>query len=467
MQDAAPNALETTTVVERLAAFAVALKPEDVTPAAMTWARHALLDWSGVTLAACAEPAVQLLIADMETGEGDSMLVGQRGRRATVYDAVLINGTAGHALDYDDVIRALGGHPSVPTVPVALALAERHGHSGREALTAIIGGFEVACALGLMTGTSHYERGFHNTATLGTFGAAATAGILLGLSAEQMRQAFGLAASMASGLKCNFGTMTKPFHAGLAAQSGLRAARLAAAGFTSNSNAVEADQGFVATQVPQFDPAAWHAPDDRQPRFAIERTLFKYHAACYGTHGVLEAIGELRRTHHVALENLEAMTLIVNTRSAGNCNQSDPKSGLALKFALCHLAIAALAGEDTAALATYSEATATRPEYVAAKDRVQARFEPERDRMTARVELTTRDGRTLAADADVGRPAEHLDDQWRKLGAKFQSLALPIVGSDTTNAIMAEIAALGDARNARELTKLLGGTPLPANKRSA
>lgn len=459
MQDAAPAEVTfANEVTRRLASFAANLTAEHLGNDARTWATHAVLDWSGVTLAARDEPVVRLLTADAASVDGQGMactLVGQN-QAASLYDAVLINGAAGHALDYDDVIRAMGGHPSVPTIPVALALAEERGITGLQTITAIAGGFEVACALGVMTGTSHYEKGFHNTATLGTFGAAATAGIMLALSEEQMQTVLGLAASMASGLKCNFGTMTKPFHAGTAAQAGLRAARLAAAGFTANRTAIETEQGFAATQVPVFDPGAWSPPNDRGG-FAIEKTLFKYHAACYGTHGVLEAIGKLRRDHGVGLSDLKYMTLFVNTRSAGNCNQADPKTGLALKFSIRLLAIAALAGENTAALDTYCEAVATNPDYVAVRERVSCVFEPERDRMTAMVTLETIDGRTISADADVGRPASELSAQWSKLSQKFIALTEPVIGTENTEALLAEIASLETINDTTRLMQLLSG----------
>jgi hypothetical protein len=145
----------------------------------------------------------------------------------------------------------------------------------------------------------------------------------------------------------------------------------------------------------------------------------------------------------------------VNTRSAGNCNQPDPKTGLALKFSIRHLATAALAGEDTAALDTYSAETATNPTYVAARDRVTGEFEPERDRMTARVELDTTDGRTLSADADVGVPAADTEDQWRKLAAKFSSLSEPLIGAERADAIKGAIAGMSEATDVSRFVALL------------
>ncbi|MEO1693859.1 MAG: MmgE/PrpD family protein, partial [Pseudomonadota bacterium] len=215
-----------------------------------TWARHAYLDWLGVTLAARDEPVVAILVKEVLERRSQSEAVGHRvvghGMRTGLLDAVMINGAASHALDYDDVNPCLGGHPGVVTIPVALALAELNPHmTGRDFLAALVVGYEVGGAIGQMLGTSHYARGFHNTGTIGTFAATAVAAWLLRLDQRSTEIAFGLAASQAAGLKCNFGTMTKPFHAGAAAKNGLRAARLAACGMTANPFAASSAVGFA------------------------------------------------------------------------------------------------------------------------------------------------------------------------------------------------------------------------------
>jgi len=459
MQDATPS-LANAGVTEALADFIVTMTPETVSDATYTWARHALLDWCAVTLAARNDDAVQILSAELAgdpppAGSAHATVIGQ-GRTARPLDAALINGAASHALDYDDVNPLLGGHPSVVTMPVALALGERDARSGREVLAAVVAGFEIGCAIGAMTCQSHYEKGFHNTATIGTFAAAATACKLLGLDEAQTRIALGLAASQAAGLKCNFGTMTKPFHAGMAAQNGLRAALLAQRGFTARADAIEAAQGFAETQVPILDPAQWTSPlddlaDGRQASFGIERTLFKYHAACYGTHGVLDAINTLRRTHAVTLDDVETVVLTVNARARGQCDQAEPDSGLAMKFSLQHLAVAALDGADTAALETYCVASVTNPRLAMARRGVTVVFEDDRDRFTAAVALTLRDGRTISAESDVGQPATDLQAQAAKLTAKFDALAGPIIGLDRADAAKAAIAELDTAGDVSDL----------------
>ena len=156
------------------------------------------------------------------------------------------------------------GHPTVPVAAAVLALGEALGSNGRDVLTAFIAGYEVECRLGDMCGDEHYEHGFHATGTMGAFGAAAGAANLLKLDDERTAMALGIAASEAAGLKVNFGTMTKPLHAGKAAQNGLVAARIAARGFTARADAIEAPQGFARTQAPGFK-AAPVRPDPKAP----------------------------------------------------------------------------------------------------------------------------------------------------------------------------------------------------------
>jgi 2-methylcitrate dehydratase PrpD len=248
---------------------------------------------------------------------------------------------------------------------------------------------------------------------------------------------------MAAGLKVNFGTMTKPFHAGTAAANGLLAARLAARGFTASSDAIEGAQGFLATQAPESVAAAFR-PDPAAP-FWIERTLFKYHAACYSTHATIEAVRQLRRDQGIGLDDMAAIRLTVHPRHLKVCNITDPETGLQMKFSLRQIAVAALDGLDTGALATFSDANACDPRYVSARQRVTVETDPDRDRMTARVVLTLADGREVAAEADTGQPATDLDAQWDRLAAKFVSVAAPVIGSDRAAKAVAQVAALDQA----------------------
>ena len=195
----------------------------------VAWARHTTLDWLGVAIGGSDSPLVQILTDDVlaDGGSGASRLVG-RSERTSVAGAALINGAASHVLDFDDVNARMYGHPSVAVVPAVLALAEQRKSRGRNLIEALVVGCEVACRVGDWVGASHDEKGWHATATLGTFGATAGAARLLGLDAEKTAMALGIAATQASGLQSMFGTMCKPLHAGRAAMNGLLAARWAA-----------------------------------------------------------------------------------------------------------------------------------------------------------------------------------------------------------------------------------------------
>jgi 2-methylcitrate dehydratase PrpD len=411
-------------------------------PRAMEWARHALLDWLGVTIAGAREPLSAMLRGELAQSGGPCSLIGA-GAGADMHGAALINGAAGHALDYDDVAREMEGHPTCPVAPAVLALAEHSGASGAAVLDALVAGIEVENALGLMTRGAHYAAGFHATGTIGSFGAAVACARLMGLDTGATAAALGLAASQAAALKCNFGTMVKPLHAGKAAANGLMAARLAARGFTANPEAIEAPQGFMATQCPGFEATPFR-PDPAAP-YWIERTLFKYHAACYSTHAAIDAIGRLRREHGLSLADMAAMTLTVAPRHLKVCDIPEPRTGLQMKFSLRHLAALALDGVETGALETYCDANASDPRYVAARRKVTVVAEPERDRMVSRVGITLTDGQRLEAEADTGQPATNLPDQWQRLARKFSAVAEPVIGPEKAARIVARIDAFDQA----------------------
>jgi len=208
---------------------------------AIARARTAILDTVGVTLAGAREPCAEIVARSIRLGadtSGECLIFGSN-RRTGALDAALINGTASHALDFDDVSNSLGGHPSAPILPALFALAELLDSDGRAFVTAYVAGFETETRIGRGVHFHHYEKGWHPTATLGVFGAAAACCHLLGLDNARTAQALAIAASLAAGLKANFGTMTKPLHVGHTARSGLFAAQLAREGFTANPGALE------------------------------------------------------------------------------------------------------------------------------------------------------------------------------------------------------------------------------------
>ncbi|MGF7160370.1 2-methylcitrate dehydratase PrpD [Rhodoligotrophos appendicifer] len=425
-----------TDLTRALAERAAAWRFEDLSADVRRLAKHCVLDWLGVTLAAAADPLVTMVIAAERPQGGPAGLIGHP-LSATAGQAALINGSASHALDYDDVNLAILGHPTVAILPGLIALAQERRLSGAHVMTAFVAGYDTACRVGQTVMPDHYEGGFHATATLGVFGGAAAACRLLDLDGSATVRALGIAATTAAGLKSMFGTMCKPLHAGRAAQAAVLAAQLAEAGFTSNEQAIECAQGFAATHSARFDPAAaWREP--ASGAFILD-TLFKFHAACYLTHSTIEAATALRERHGLALDQIQAVTVTVHPACDKVCNIAEPATGLEAKFSLRLAAAMGLAGRDTAALDSFSDEVATAAALCRLRDRVSVGFSQGRPTTHAEMSVTLQDGRVVSAESDSGLPERDLDAQDRKLNAKFMGLAVPILGAERAQALAAAV----------------------------
>lgn len=426
-----------------------------ISDSARAWARHVLLDWLAVGIAGASEPLVRMLVDQYAGPDEAACAVIASGASARAHDAALINGAAGHALDFDDVSSRMVGHPTAPVAPAALAQAQVGAASGAQLLRALVVGHEVEARIGEYLGLSHYQHGFHTTGTIGTFGAAAAAASLMRLDEATTRHAFGLAATQAAGLKCMFGTMAKPLHAGKAAMNGLMAAQLAARGFTAHESAIECAQGFARTQAPSV--ARFPDAIDTGTGFAIETTLFKYHASCYLTHATIEAVRQARLKHGVGLDALESMTIHVAGNHRGVCDIDDPRTGLNVKFSIRHLAALALDGADTAALDLYSDATACDPRYAQARQRVRLEVGAAGSvgPHAARVVLRTRDGRELTGQADVGVPSADLAAQWNRLVAKARAITTPVIGEVRAANLISAVEQLDRSPSLRPLIEAI------------
>lgn len=438
-------------VTARLAELVSGMRLEATPAAALTVAKQCLLDWIGVALAGRDEPLVRILVEELAPDDPDGVTIFGLGRRARIDDAVLINGAMGHALDFDDVIMPMG-HPTAPVAPVVLALAEQRGASGAEALMAFIAGVEAECRVSRLMGPSHYAKGWHSTATTGTFGAAAAAARLLGVAGEPLTHAFGIAGTQAAGLKSVFGTMSKPLHAGKAAQSGLLAARLAARGFTSDTDILASAQGFADTQSSTVDVAAGLAP--REAPWVVE-ALYKYHAACYLTHDAIEAAIRLRVEEGLSPDAIEAVSVKVPAGHLGVCNIQAPASGLECKFSLRMTTALALAGEDTFQDGLYNDETARRPDLVTLRDRVS--IDPTQVGRGSVVTARLKDGRVVSRQGDVSQPNRDLAAQQEKLERKFRHLARRALGEDGAEAVIAICRRLEEQRDLKALMRFCRG----------
>jgi 2-methylcitrate dehydratase PrpD len=449
MTHIAPQQL-TRTLAEQARILTYADIPEDV----RAWARQCVLDYLACAIAGAQDELTEILLAEMQEQGGTpaATVVGHAGKLPPL-SAALVNGAASHALDFDDVNLAMPGHPSVAILPGLLALAEDRGSHGADVLTAFVAGYELQCRIGRTIAPGHYDvLGFHATATVGSFGAAAACAHLLGLDSEKFALALGIAGTQAAGLKSMFGTMCKPLHAGKAAYHGLLAARLAARGFTSRADVLECAQGFARTHSPDFNPE--RAMATPPGGWYIRNNLFKYHAACYMTHAPIEAARKLRDQHGVTPEHVERIRLRLDVASDRICNIPAPRTGLEAKFSLRLTTAMALAGVDTGRLSNYSEAVAADPTLIALRDKVEFDFRDDLPSTLAEMEILLTDGTRLTARHDSGVPMTDVVLQGQRLEEKFAALVEPVLGVERSHALIAQVEQLGQLGDVRTLMAL-------------
>jgi 2-methylcitrate dehydratase PrpD len=441
---------------------------DDITPLARHWAKIAILDTIGVTLAGAVEPAPRLLlqVPGIAAAPGPALIIGT-GRRTSALDAALVNGTAAHALDYDDVSGALGGHPSAPLVAALLGLAEELGSSGADLLLAYIIGFEVENRMGLGVHHHHYDKGWHPTATLGVFGAAAAAAHLLRLDIDRTATALAIAASLAAGLKANFGTMTKPLHVGHCARSGLFAARLAQQGFTANPAAFEHKQGFLAVfnGPGTFDIGRMLGGWDQGLMIERSELGLKPYPCCGSTHPSIDLMLALAREHAIAPDNVARIEILPHPRRLPHTDNPAPQSGLAAKFSIQYCVARALA--DGAIRLEHFEGEAWRDPRVARLLAVtEARPHPDMPQeWGSEIVITLAGGRVLAKRQDeYRRPGpDGLPIGRETLWQKFADCAGRVLPQARIAPLFERLETLDEQSSLAPLTALLEA-PEPAAK---
>jgi len=435
-------------VARRLAEFAAHARPG---AAALEAQRLSLLDWAACAIAGAAEPVARILRAQAEAegGAAQASMAGAGLLRVPARAAALVNGAASHALDYDDTHFAHVGHPSVAVLPAALAVAERQDADGAAFLTAALVGAEASIRFGAWLGEAHAAAGFHVTATAGAFGATLAAARLQGLAPEVTAQALGLVATRASGLRAQFGTMGKPYNAGIAAANGVEAADLAAAGFVSDPAAIEGPQGFAGAHAAEGRAAAL---DALGYTWAMAGIAHKRHACCHGLHAMLEALGAL----HLDAASIDQVSVRTHPRWLPVCAKPAPRSGLEAKFSFAMAAALALSGRDTAAPGTFSDAACVEPALVALRAKVAVIADPRLSPWEAVVDVTAAGGRAHRVAHDLARPdaAERAPERARaRLEAKVRALVRP-----ERAAALAE-ATTGPAPDVAALAALLRAAP--------
>lgn len=427
-----------------LAAFACGPAPAEWTQADLLRAKLCVLDVIGVTVAGSGEPLSRIVQEHLreDGGRPNSVVIGTE-ISGTAAQAAYANGVAAHALDYDDVNLAIPGHPSAVIFPALLAAAGAGEVTGRAFLEAFMTGYETACRIGALLGQQHYADGFHATATVGRFGAAAACSRLAGLTSGQTRHAFGMAGTMAAGLKSVFGSDSKPLHAGLAARDGYEAVRLAGRGVTSNPSMLESKGGFAAAHGLTIGTEA--------PRVHIRANLFKHHASCYNTHAAIEAARLVRADGAFDPRSVEAVEVTVAAGLDSVCNIQTPKTGSEGKFSLRFTVTAALLGLDTSDTGTFTAQIVARADVTDLLPRIRVVLEPGMSTTYATVAVRMTDGSRKTASHDAGIPQAASAELEARLSDKMRALCVPVLGAARTDALREAVLALEHARSLRGL----------------
>jgi 2-methylcitrate dehydratase PrpD len=398
----------------RLCRFVAATRFEELPKPVVDLARLAVLDWWGVTVAGAAEPVARLLRETLAEPPGPATVLGTDGSAAPV-PAALLNGTAAHALDYDDVALALPGHLTAPLLPGLLALAEARRLSGRAVLTAFVAGVEVTCRVARALAPGHYAAGWHATATLGRLGGAAACARLLGLDPGGLDGALGLAAAQLGGIQESFGTMAKPLQVGRAAADALLAALLAERGVTGPT-AVLDRPAWARRLSPDWTPAA--LDEGLGEAWALAEIIFKRFPCCFATHAAIAALLELAPLADPGA--VEAVDLEVCGTTLQVADQRDPETGLGGKFSMSYCAASALVRGHVRE-ADFSDAAVRDPAVRALANRVRLSRGADLDETRARAAVRFQDGTVRTARADL-RAGLDPDRVRGALVAKFDTL---------------------------------------------
>lgn len=431
--------------------------------------RRCVTDGVGVILAGSTDTCSRIVQEQIASqgGNAEAAILGSAGFRAPASLAARANGTAGHAPDFDDTqlsnapdrIFGLLTHPTVAPLAAGLAMAERQGASGAQLLEAFLIGFEVECKISEAIHPRHYTEGFHSTATVGALGAAATAAKLAGLSRDELAMALGITASLASGIRLGFGTMTKPLHAGRAAENGIVAVDLAARGFTSGHDALEAPWGFFRVFGGGFDPGRLNlgAPYTLlDPGVSVKM----FPSGSLG-HPSIAAMLELVRVRGLRAADVQGITFRAGRNILNPLRYLEPQNALEAKFSIPFvLSSAVLRGR--VGLAEFSDDFVRSPEVVDMMRRVAVEFDPEidargYDRMRSAMDVHLSDGTEVTLEADVypGGPERPLTrDELRR---KFRDCAAGVLPEDRIDEALARVERVDDAPGVADLMEVMAG----------
>ncbi len=452
-----------------VAAFVAGTAYADIPDEVIELGKKSILDGLGLALAGSVAESGQLVMAHLaELGcTGPCTVLGTQMKTAPRF-AAFANGVAIHADDYDDTQLALASdrvyglltHPTAPALPAALATAERHGAGGAALMQAYHVGVEVECKISEAIDPRHYQEGFHSTATCGTFAAAAAVANMAGYDAATTARALSITASQSAGLRENFGTMTKPFHAGRASESGVVAADFAARGWTAAGNILEADRGFFRAAGGGYDEAAIRDRLGDPWTFAAPGISIKPHPSGSLTHPGMTRMRELIARHDIRPDDVVRVKVGTNANMPNALIHHRPTDELQAKFSM-EFCMAILLLERRGGLNEFTHAMVNRPEMRAMIEKVDFGVHPRAeaagyDKMTTIIEITLADGRTIEGEADFGKGSPADPMSYDEVADKFRECA-EYAGLPSTDAekLVQMVRGLEAVDDVRDLTALL------------
>ncbi len=462
---------QVSSLTDYVAGFIVETSARGVPKEVAHLGKRSVIDGIGLALAGGASQTGRIArsyLSSLGIGSNKGSTVIGAELRLPARFAAFANGISIHADDYDDTQLAVAAnrvyglltHPTAPVLPAVLALAERDGRNGRDLMTAYQVGVEVECKVSEAILPRHYQHGFHSTGTVGTIGAAAGAAKLLGLDREATRRALSIGATQSAGLRENFGTMTKPFHAGHAAEGGTVAAELAKLGFTASPNGLEADRGFFRAAGGGYSPEMIEGKLGRPWTFDSPGVSIKPHPSGSLTHPGMAVMIDLIRRYELRPERLKRVAVGTNHNMPNALIHHRPRTELQAKFSM-EFCMAILLIERKAGLEQFTDQVVNRPDIQAMLQKVSFGVHPEAeaagfDKMTTLIEVELVDGTILKGRADFGKgsPANPMTDA--EVEEKFRECAawggLP---RDQANQVLALAWRIEELQDVGELTRLL------------
>jgi 2-methylcitrate dehydratase PrpD len=455
-------------ITQEVASFVAKARFGDLPEQAVKLARGFILDGLGVALAGSTDECARIVQALIRQtgGRAEASILGT-AMMAPAAKAALANGVAGHAMDYDDTqlstskqaVYGLLTHPTTPVLAAVLAMGEREKITGSELVLAYVLGVEVECRIADAIHPRHYQEGFHSTATMGGLGAAVAVGKILRLKEEKLIQTLGIAASMASGLRENFGTMTKPLHAGRAAENGVTAALLAQAGFTSATNILEARRGFYQAMAGGYDESKISGRLG-QPYFMIDPGIsIKPYPSGSLSHPAQDLILDLVKRHELGADDIEQIEVGTNSNVPNALIYPMPKTALEGKFSIpfC-MAIAVL--ERKAGIAQFQDRKVRDKRVIEMMKRVTLYVDDELealgyDQVRSRVRVKLKNGRLIEGRYDVARGHPEKPMSWPELSEKFRDCAELVLPRQRVEEAIGLVARIEQHKTLKPLLKSL------------